>query len=278
MDLAVRKQLAESISGREYRSARFTDFEFRRVGDIYRFDGLASATDHVYDMGWYDEMIRSGGFKNTLSQDPDVQLLVNHEGLPIARTGRNMTLTEDRGLRVQADLNPALPRVEEIALTAGDGLIDQMSFAFRVIRQEWDDDREHRVITEVDIHRGDVSIVNQGANPATSFSLRDARHLLSALPGAELREFVASISPTEPAVGADRALLAMRAGTADAEQINMLAGLVCGAIDMADDAFDTFLTALGIPDPDAAEDMSEMEQDSFELYKARAIALRLRAA
>lgn len=277
MDLAVRKQLAESISGREYRSARFSDFELRRVGDIYRFDGLASVTDHEYDMGWYGETIRGGAFATTLGQAPDVQLLVNHEGLPIARTGRNMTLTEDRGLRVEAELNPALPRVEEVALTAGDGLIDQMSFAFRATRQEWDDDHEHRVITEVDIHRGDVSIVNQGANPATAFSLRDAHQMLSALPGDEFREFMASIRTEEKAVGADRALLALRAGTADAEQINMLAGLVCGAIDMADDAFDAFLSALGIPDPDAAEDMAESDR-SLDLYQARAHALRLRAA
>lgn len=195
MDLAVRTQLAESISGREYRTARFTDFDLRRVGDIYKFDGLASVTDHEYDMGWYGETMRSGCFTGTLSQSPDVQLLVNHDGLPIARTGKNMTLTEDSGLRVQADLNPALPRVEEVALTAADGLIDQMSFAFRALRQEWDDDHEHRVITEVDINRGDVSIVNQGANPATSFSLRDAHEFLEAMSRDEFVELMRSIDP-----------------------------------------------------------------------------------
>ena len=68
MDLAARKQLAESISGREYRTARFADFELRRVGDLYKFDGLASVTDNPYDMGWYDETIRGGAFATTLSQ------------------------------------------------------------------------------------------------------------------------------------------------------------------------------------------------------------------
>jgi hypothetical protein len=43
-----------------------------------------------------------------------------------------------------------------------------MSFAFRVTRQQWSPDYDQRDILEVDLHRGDVSVVNFGANPATS--------------------------------------------------------------------------------------------------------------
>ena len=50
-----------------------------------------------------------------LFRSPDVQLLINHGGLPIARTGKNMSLSEDAsGLVVDARLNPALPLVDEL--------------------------------------------------------------------------------------------------------------------------------------------------------------------
>ena len=37
-------------------------------------------------MGGYTETIARGAFTKTLSERPDVQLLINHEGLPLART------------------------------------------------------------------------------------------------------------------------------------------------------------------------------------------------
>jgi hypothetical protein len=51
-----------------------------------------------------------------------------------------------------------------------------MSFAFRVTRQEWSPDYSQRDITEVNLSKGDVSIVNYGANPHTAglTSLRSA--------------------------------------------------------------------------------------------------------
>jgi hypothetical protein len=41
-----------------------------------------------------------------------------------------------------------------------------------VVRQEWNEDYTERRLLEVSIHRGDVSVVNYGANPATSATLR----------------------------------------------------------------------------------------------------------
>jgi len=55
------------------------------------------------------------------------------------------------------------------------GLLDQASFAFRVIRQTWSDDRTQRTIEEVSLDRGDVSIVNYGGNPTTSVDARSRR-------------------------------------------------------------------------------------------------------
>jgi HK97 family phage prohead protease len=54
------------------------------------------------------------------------------------------------------------------AIRRGD--IDEMSFAFRAMRQEWNDDYTERIITEVRLF--DVSAVTYPANPATLITAR----------------------------------------------------------------------------------------------------------
>ena len=49
-----------------------------------------------------------------------------------------------------------------------------MSFAFRVIRQKWSEDRSRRVLTEVSLSDGDVSVVTYPAYPTTSVEAREA--------------------------------------------------------------------------------------------------------
>jgi HK97 family phage prohead protease len=137
-----------------------------------KFSGYACLVNHEYDVGFYVERVERGAFKRTLSESPDVQLLINHgeagSGMPIARTGHNMQLTEDvRGLRVDADLDADDPDVQLLARKMRGGLIDQMSFAFQVTDQQWNKDYTERSLRQVSLHRGDVSIVNQGANGAT---------------------------------------------------------------------------------------------------------------
>jgi hypothetical protein len=47
-----------------------------------------------------------------------------------------------------------------------------MSFAFRVIRQNWSKDRTERTLTEVSLADGDVSVVTYPAYPTTSVEAR----------------------------------------------------------------------------------------------------------
>ena len=49
-----------------------------------------------------------------------------------------------------------------------------MSLAFRVTDDSWNEELDARLIRSYSIHRGDVSVVNYGANPATSVSVRSA--------------------------------------------------------------------------------------------------------
>lgn len=141
-------------------------------------EGYATVTEHGFEMwdilGPYTEVIREGAFKKTLSEHPQVQLLLNHGGVSMAYTkAGTLRLAEDStGLHMSADVNPARGDVRDMLTAIEDGNIDEMSFAFRVTRQQWSPDYEQRDILEVDINRGDVSVVNFGANPATSVALR----------------------------------------------------------------------------------------------------------
>lgn len=171
------------------------EFELREVpdgsgGSKLNFTGYASVTEESYEMsdwlGSYSEVVRSGAFKTTLSQNPDVMFLLNHGGLTMARTKAGSLRLDERtptsdgpgGLWVDADLDPRRSDINDMRIAIDNGDIDEMSFAFRVTRQEWSPDYEQRDILEVDINGGDVSTVNKGANPFTG-GLVSLRSMLS---------------------------------------------------------------------------------------------------
>ncbi len=120
------------------------------------------------------EKIMPGAFRKTLSETPDVRLLVNHEGLPMARTKNGtMRLYEDeKGLFFEANLANTT-EAKDLYTLVERGDVDQMSFAFRVIRQSWNMDRTERTLNEVSLADGDVSIVTYPAYEATSVEARE---------------------------------------------------------------------------------------------------------
>ncbi|MEV0779181.1 HK97 family phage prohead protease [Streptomyces sp. NPDC050428] len=144
------------------------------VSNVSTIEGYASVTEAPYDMwdmfGPYNEVLRAGSFAKTLSETPQVQLLLNHGGLSMAYTqAGTLRLSEDStGLHMEADVNTKRYDVNDMLLAMEERSVDEMSFAFRVTRQQWSPDYDQRDILEVDLHRGDVSVVNFGANPATS--------------------------------------------------------------------------------------------------------------
>ena len=103
-----------------------------------------------------------------------MQLLINHDGLPLSRTtnGSPQLAQTPMGLEFDATVDKSDPVAAGVLRKIAAGLLDQCSFSFRVTRQTWDSDYENREIEEVDMHRADVSVVNQGANPNTSVNAR----------------------------------------------------------------------------------------------------------
>lgn len=192
------EERAARLLGSTERRAALHNFEVRDGSDENTFlvRGYASVAESPYDVyggpdrGGFVETISRDAFNKTLADNPDVSLLINHEGMPLARTksGTLRLSADNTGLLMEAEVDRRDPfsRALEIKLQRGD--LDQMSFGFRVQRQEWNDDYTDRRITEVNLNHGDVSVVNIPANPATSVSAVSARSAIAAIREMDLAE------------------------------------------------------------------------------------------
>ena len=159
----------------ERRTYTVQDVEARQAEDgVMRLSGYAAVFNDASVPLPFKERIAPGAFRKTLTELPDVRLLINHEGLPLART-KNGTLNlieDERGLRFDAELADT-QEARDIYTLVQRGDVDQMSFAFRVIRQNWSKDKTERTLTEVSLADGDVSVVTYPAYPTTSVEARE---------------------------------------------------------------------------------------------------------
>lgn len=156
--------------------------------------GYATVYNYPYsiaggpDAGGFTEVVSRGAAAKS-AQEADVRLLVDHTGVPLART-KSGTLTlesDDIGLRVSAELDPSNPMAAQVRSAMERGDLDQMSFAFKVLRDEWSADYTKRTISEVKLY--DVSLVTFPANPATVAKLRsddDVAEVEASVPGRSL--------------------------------------------------------------------------------------------
>jgi HK97 family phage prohead protease len=176
--------------GREQRREAVPTITVRSDGsaDDLTLTGYACVTNVGYEItdffGDYTEIVRSGAFKDPLANGDDVRLLLNHDGIALARTKSNtMQLREitnpkddplgrgTTGLWVEASLDPQSAVVSSIRSAMSRGDIDEMSFAFQVLEQEWSPDYTQRDISSVKLF--DVSVVTYPANPSTSAAIRN---------------------------------------------------------------------------------------------------------
>lgn len=158
---------------------RRSKVEIRQTEDgIFSIEGYASTTETPYEVaggppyGW-SEIIARDAFDKALAERDDVRLLVNHDGIPLARSksGTLELRADGIGLFVRADnLDLRNPTAQEMRSAMERGDIDEMSFAFRATRQEWNEDYTERRITELRLF--DVSVVTYPANPATHVHIR----------------------------------------------------------------------------------------------------------
>jgi HK97 family phage prohead protease len=181
-----RKERRNSMRGRsERRTLEFgrCNVELRGKpdgtgGTNYSFTGYAAVYEAPFEMWdmWGEEYIEvcgAGACTRTLANNPDVPFLIGHDsgGISLARTksGTLQLSQDDHGLYTQVpDLDGRSPLVQSLASAIDRGDMDEMSLAFVCRQQQWSPDYTERRVLEMDIHRGDVSIVCLAANPATA--------------------------------------------------------------------------------------------------------------
>ena len=171
------------IAGRNTRGdiveVRASIIEVRQTGDnTFHVQGYAATWDTWYDVaggppyGWSESVAR-GAVSKSIAERDDVRFLLNHDGIPLARTksGTMAVTSDDIGLFVDApSLDVSNPRAAELRSALERGDVDEMSWAFQVTRQEWNADFTERRILEARMF--DVSAVSFPANPATIIGLR----------------------------------------------------------------------------------------------------------
>lgn len=148
--------------------------EIRAEGDAIKVSGYAAVFNQRANIGdMFEEQIAPGAFRDAIGRD-DVVFLVNHEGLPLARTrSGTLTLTEDsRGLLMSSELDSTDPDVQALIPKMRRGDLDKMSFGFQVIRQEWDESGDMPVRTINEASLFDVSVVTSPAYQGTDIGLR----------------------------------------------------------------------------------------------------------
>lgn len=137
-------------------------------------EGYAATFGQEYDLGAFREVIDPAAFTRTLGTGPDVRLLIDHEGQPLARTksGTLELSTDSTGLHMRSTLDASDPDVQRLLPKMRRGDLDQMSFGFRVPRggDTWENDL--RTLREINLSGGDVSVVTYPANPNTSATVR----------------------------------------------------------------------------------------------------------
>lgn len=160
------------VQANEKRSIAYSNIEVRAMNDGNTLVGYAAVFDSPSEPLPWTEYVKRGAFTKTLNDGADVRLLIDHEGVPLARSrSGSLALEEDeRGLRVETELDPANPDAARVLSAMRRKDLTQMSFAFRTIKDSWNADRSVRELREVQLY--DVSIVTFPAYEETVAELR----------------------------------------------------------------------------------------------------------
>lgn len=266
-DVAAMRALVRQATGPNTLDMAFRDVELRAKADgtggtRLLFTGYASVVEAPYLMcdwaGDYTEVVRSGAFRKTLSESPDVVFCLNHDwtAAPMARTtaGTHRLAEDSTGLAVEADIDPGRADVYAVQSCMEAGELNAMSFAFYVTRQTWSPDYDQRDIIEVDIDGGDTSIVTHPANPTTTGT--------TALRAAAGRALARSRVPSLIVARAREERAGKSLSAATMSTLQEVLDLISAADDGLDLARDVLAELMGV-DPEA-DDPAEEESSSAD--------------
>lgn len=165
---------------REERALVAEGLELRAEGDgTLTLQGYAAIFNSLSEPlpggnGTFREVIRPGAFRDSIAGGADVRLLLNHDGLPLARTASGtLQLREDgRGLAMSAKLDATDPDVQRLVPKVRRGDLSQMSFGFVTRRDHWRQESGGQVRDLLQVDLLDVSAVTYPAYRATEIALR----------------------------------------------------------------------------------------------------------
>lgn len=140
-------------------------------------EGYAAVFESWSEELWgFREMVAPGAFSKTLQDGADVRALLNHNpDFVLGRTkSGTLTLSEDeKGLRCKIEL-PDTQTARDLHESVKRGDIDQMSFGFITVRDDWvydeESDEVRRILKEVKLF--DVSPVSFPAYQDTEVDAR----------------------------------------------------------------------------------------------------------
>ena len=149
--------------------------EIRADEENRKITGYAAVFDSMSgNLGGFREKIERGAFSKALPKS-DVRALINHDSnyvLGRAKAGTLRMFEDERGLKIEID-PPATQAANDLLVSINRGDIDQMSFAFSLGKDSWEERNGETVRT---IHEFaeiyDVSVVTYPAYEETSVALR----------------------------------------------------------------------------------------------------------
>ena len=149
-------------------------YEVRAADSPLIIEGTAIVFDSPADLGGMTERIERSALDGVNLDD--VMLLLNHDGTGIllARSPKTLALTvTDAGLEMRAEL-PDTEQGRAVYEAVRRGDLSQMSFAFDIAQQTFDEQKRERTITAIGSVY-EISIVNRAAYPQTHVTARNAQ-------------------------------------------------------------------------------------------------------
>lgn len=126
------------------------------------------------DLGGFREIILPEAVDRTLKEGLDVRALVDHDSAKVLGRTKAGTLAlrkTSQGLQVEID-PPNTTAARDILESVNRGDVSGMSFAFRVLTDDWHEQDGETIREVMDMRISEVSVVTFPAYPDTSVSLR----------------------------------------------------------------------------------------------------------
>ena len=173
----------------EFRDFSVEGFEIRKTEEGQIISGMALPFNRdSEDLGGFVERIDSKAVERTLA-DSDVVMLWQHDSTdPITRESTGLKLeTRDSGVFFEADASDFTDRQLDLLQR---GVVNQMSFGFLTISDDWQQESEPVVRTLLDIELREISPVTWPAYRQTSVAVRSAEQAGVTLPHPEHADYL----------------------------------------------------------------------------------------